>query len=62
MKFSRKGNKEWKAEETVREENNLERKKLTRMSTCIASSASYRFKLFKEKDLETLETWEALKV
>ena len=40
MKFSRKGNKEWKAEEIVREENNLERKKLTRMSMCIASGTS----------------------
>ena len=36
----RKGNKEWKAEETGRGEKNLERKKLTRISTCIAFDTS----------------------
>ena len=40
MKFSRKGNREWKAKETGRGEKNLEKKKLTRMSTCVASGTS----------------------
>ena len=40
MKFSRKGNKKWKAEEIGRKENSLEKKRLTRMSTCIAFGTS----------------------
>ena len=40
MKFSEKGNKEWKAEEIGQEENNLEKKGLTRMNTCIISGTS----------------------
>jgi len=40
MKFSKKGNKEWKVEKTGREENNLEKKRLTRMNTCIAFGTS----------------------
>ena len=40
MKFSRKGNKEWKDEENDRGEKTLEKKKLTRMSTCVTSSTS----------------------
>ena len=40
MKFSRKGGREWKAEEIGRGEKNLKKKELTRMSTCVASCTS----------------------
>ena len=50
------------AKETGREENNLENKELIRMNTIVASGTSYGFEFFREKDMETLEIWEVLKV
>jgi len=40
VKFVRKGKEEWKAEKTGQGGKNLERKKLTRIGTCITSDTS----------------------
>ena len=40
MKFSGKRNEGWNAKEIGQEENNLEKKELMRMCTCIASGTS----------------------